>query len=201
MKFQHTAGVISVASIFVVSVVAAGQDRFTLTSPNGIAFSEFKGYDAWQLVSPSNVDGGVNAILGNAVMIKAFSEGIPADGQPVPDGAVMAKIEWSSKDNSDLPGAAMVADTLKNVGFMVKDAKRFPETDGWGYAQFNYDVGSGVFKPLGSEPDSRRRLVTNVTSGLSNSVISSLQDMRHGRHHVGRPSNPIRGRKRVDRAR
>ena len=152
MKFQHTAGVIGVASIFVVSVVAAGQDRFTLTSPNGVAFSEFKGYDVWQLVSPSNVDGGVKAILGNPVMMKAFSEGIPANGQPVPDGAVMAKIEWSSKDNSDLPGAAMVADTLKNVGFMMKDAKRFPETDGWGYAQFNYDVVSGAFKPLGSEP-------------------------------------------------
>jgi Cytochrome P460 len=45
-----------------------------------------------------------------------------------------------------------VADTLKNVGFMVKDAKRFPDTNGWGYAQFDYDAESGAFKPLGSTP-------------------------------------------------
>ena len=82
MKSQHiTASVIVTASIFVVSVVVAGQDRFTLTSPDGIAFSEFKGYDAWQVISPSQLDGGVKAIVGNPVMIKAFSEGIPVNGQ------------------------------------------------------------------------------------------------------------------------
>ena len=27
-------------------------------------------------------------------MIKAYSDGIPANGKPVPDGAAMAKIEW-----------------------------------------------------------------------------------------------------------
>ena len=151
MKSRHiTAGLIVTVSIFVVSVMVSGQDRFTLTSPDGIAFSEFKGYDAWQVISPSQMDGGIKAIVGNPVMIKAFSEGIPVNGQPVPDGAVMAKIEWSSKNNPDLPGAAKVPDTLRNVGFMVKDAKRFPETDGWGYAQFNYDAVSGTFKPLGS---------------------------------------------------
>jgi hypothetical protein len=44
MKRQHiTAVVIVAASVFVVSVVLAAQDRFTLKTPNGIAFSEFKG--------------------------------------------------------------------------------------------------------------------------------------------------------------
>ena len=130
----------------------AGEDRFTLTSPDGIAFGEFRGYDAWPVITPSQPDGIIKAIVGNPVMIKAFSEGIPGNGQPVPDGAVMAKIEWSSKNNPDLPGAARVPDMLKNVGFMVKDARRFPETDGWGYAQFDYDAASGTFKPLGSKP-------------------------------------------------
>ena len=153
MKARHiTVSGIVVASTLLVSVVVAGQDRFTLTSPDGIAFSEFRGYDAWPVISPSQIDTGVKAIVGNAVMIKAFSEGIPANGQPVPDGAVMAKIEWSSKNNPDLPGAGSVPDTLRNVGFMVKDAKRFPDTDGWGYAQFDYEAMSGTFKPLGSRP-------------------------------------------------
>ncbi len=29
-------------------VALAAQDRFTLKVPNGLAFSEFKGYDTWQ---------------------------------------------------------------------------------------------------------------------------------------------------------
>ena len=144
------AGVLVAASLFVVSVVVAAQDRFTLTSPDGIAFSEFRGYDAWQVIAPTQLDGGVKAIVGNPVMVKAFSDGIPSNGQTVPDGAMMAKIEWSAKSNPDLPGAARVTDTLKNVGFMVKDAKRFPDTNGWGYAQFDYDAVAGTFKPLGS---------------------------------------------------
>jgi hypothetical protein len=153
MKSRHIAASVLVTALtLVVSVVVAGQDRFTLTSPNGIAFSEFKGYDAWQVIAPSQLTGVVKAIVGNPVMIKAFSEGIPGNGQTVPDGAIMAKIEWSAKTNPDLPGAASVPDTLRNVGFMVKDAKRFPDTNGWGYAQFDYDAGSGTFKPLGSTP-------------------------------------------------
>ena len=145
-----SAGVLVAASIFVVSVVVAGQDRFTLTSPDGIAFSEFKGYDAWQVIAPSQLDGVVKTVVGNPVMLKAFRDGIPSNGQTVPDGAIMAKIEWSAKSNPDLPGAAKVVDTLRNVGFMVKDATRFPDTNGWGYAQFEYDVVSGTFTPLGS---------------------------------------------------
>jgi Cytochrome P460 len=144
------ASLIVTALISVVTVLVRAQDRFTLTSPDGIAFSEFRGYDAWQVIAPSQLDAGVKAIVGNPVMIKAFSEGIPANGQPVPDGAMMAKIEWSAKENPDLPGAARVPETLKNVGFMIKDAKRFRDSNGWGYAQFNYDGGSGTFKPLGS---------------------------------------------------
>src|SRR5687767_13596282 len=89
------ANLIFTALIFGVTVLVAGKDRFSLTSPDGIAFSEFKGYDAWQVIAASQLDGGVKAIVGNPVMVKAFSEGIPVNGQPVPDGALMAKIEWS----------------------------------------------------------------------------------------------------------
>ena len=150
MKSQHvTAGLIVTVALFVPSVRVSGEDRFSLVSPDGIAFSEFRGYDTWQVIAPSQLDGALKTIVGNSVMIKAFSEGIPVNGQPVPDGAVMAKIEWTAKSHPDLPGAGKVPDALKNVGFMVKDAKRFPDTNGWGYAQFDYDAVSGTFKPLG----------------------------------------------------
>ena len=53
---QITAPLIVAASVLVVSVVLTAQDRFTLKVPNGIAFSEFKGYEAWQVIAPSQPD-------------------------------------------------------------------------------------------------------------------------------------------------
>jgi hypothetical protein len=41
------------ACVFVVGMTRAAQDRFSVTSPNGIAFAEFKGYDPWQVIAPS----------------------------------------------------------------------------------------------------------------------------------------------------
>jgi hypothetical protein len=94
-------------SVLVAGGLVAAQDRFTLQSPNGIAFAEFKGYEAWQMISPSDPDRGrMRYIPGsrlhqsdsrNPAMIKAYSEGIRANGKTVPDGAVMAKLEWAKK--------------------------------------------------------------------------------------------------------
>jgi hypothetical protein len=153
----------SIASAFVMSMVLVAQDKFTLKAPNGIAFSEFKGYEAWQLIAPSDPDdaggcgtspapGCIKAILGNPVMIKAYSDGIPDNGKPVPDGAVMAKIEWAKKRTAAPPYAATLPGPLSGVSFMVKDSKRFPRTKGWGYATFRYDETSGNWTPFGDSP-------------------------------------------------
>ena len=163
MKHQHITTLV-VASVFVVSVAVTGQDRFAVRSPNGIAFSEFKGYDAWQLIAPSEADVAlgcisapcVKAILGNATMIKALNDGIPANGKPVPDGAAMAKVEWARKSNSSSPYAVSIPGALNGISFMVKDSKRFPDTNGWGYATFAYDASSDTFKPSTTNPLSAR---------------------------------------------
>ncbi|HEY2907454.1 MAG TPA: cytochrome P460 family protein [Vicinamibacterales bacterium] len=151
MKRRYiTASAIVVASIFAVSLALAAQDRFSLRVPDGLAFSEFKGYDAWQTIAPSQTDDGLKAILGNNVMISAYNAGIPANGAPVPDGAMMAKLEWSKKSNDESPYAVNIPDKLKSASFMIKDAKRFAESGGWGYAQFVYDAASDTFKPTGN---------------------------------------------------
>jgi hypothetical protein len=59
---------------------------------------------------------------------------------------MMAKIHWTPKQNEFFPEAA-VPDKLVNVDFMIKDSKRFADSGGWGYAVFDYDGGSGTFKP------------------------------------------------------
>jgi hypothetical protein len=153
MKRQRNPAIAIVALglALAAGVVHAGQDRSTLKAPNGVALSEFKGYESWQAIAPSQTEDGVKVILGNAVMIKAYQEGIPANGKPVPDGAMMAKIEWSKKQNTASPYSVTVPNTLKSLAFMEKDAKRFPDTNGWGYAQFAYDAPSDTLKPQQSD--------------------------------------------------
>ena len=133
------------------SIALAAQDRFTLKSPNGIAFSEIRGYETWQDVAVSQVDGGLKVIVGNDAMINAYRAGIPGNGKLFPDGSIIVKIEWSQKKNPESPYSVMVPDTLKSVSIIEKDSKRFPETSGWGYAQFLYDAASDTFTPYGSD--------------------------------------------------
>jgi hypothetical protein len=132
-----------------VAIAAQGaQDRFTLKSPNGIVFSEFRGYDGWQAVAPSATDDGIKAILANPVMINAYRSGSGA-GKPFPDGSMIAKIEWAKTPNADSPYDVTVPGALKSVSFIEKDSRRFKDTDGWGYAQFKYDAAAKTFTPTG----------------------------------------------------
>jgi hypothetical protein len=123
------------------------QDKYTLKVPNGLAFSEFRGYETWQVVSLSQDGSLVAAILANPVMIKAYLAGVPSNGKPFPDGAKMAKIHWNPKKNEAYPGQPLQPGTQHDVDFMVKDAKRFADSGGWGYAVFDYDAASDTFKP------------------------------------------------------
>src|SRR5579859_491814 len=72
----------------------SAQDKYDLKVPNGLAFSEFRGYEGWQVVSISQDGPLVAAILANPLMIKAYQSGVPGDSKPFPDGSKMAKIHW-----------------------------------------------------------------------------------------------------------
>ena len=126
-------------------------DKYAVKVPGGLAFSEFKGYESWSLVSISQNGKLVAAILGNPTIIEAFRAGVPGNGKPFPDGSRMAKIHWVPKQNESAPGPPTVPGALHDVDFMVKDGKRFPEGGGWGYGAFRYDVASGAFTPATTE--------------------------------------------------
>jgi hypothetical protein len=135
-----------------LAVLAAGaaisaQDRYTLKVPNGLAFSEFRGYDGWQVIAISQNGGLIAVILGNPAMISAYKAGVPGNGRPFPDGAKMAKIHWNPKTNETAPGQPLVPGTLHDIDFMAKDSKRFADSGGWGYAEFEYDAASDRFRP------------------------------------------------------
>jgi len=131
-------------------VALAAQDRFMLKVPDGLAFSEFKGYDTWQDVAVSQTETGLKVIAANPAMLNAYKSGIPGNGKHFPDGSKIVKIEWTSKKNPESPYFVMVPDTLKSVSVIEKDSKRFPNTSGWAYAQFAYDAASDTFTPVGT---------------------------------------------------
>lgn len=142
-----------VLTLFIGLTLLAQQDRYALRVPDGLAFSEFKGYDTWQTIAVSETRTSVKAILGNPTMIDAYKSGVPENGQLFPEGSKTVKIEWLKKQNPESPYFVEVPDVLKSLSFIEKDSKRFPNTHGWAFAKFEYDAGSKTFKPsvTGSE--------------------------------------------------
>ena len=129
------------------------QDKYTLKVPGGLAFSDFKGYEDWQAVGPSETDASsvIRLIVAKPVMIDAYKQGVPANGKPFPEGSRIAKIVWTPKKLTSPPFSASTPDTvpgdLTEVELIEKDSKRFPDTHGWGYGVFDYDVSSSRFTP------------------------------------------------------
>jgi len=150
-RVPFAAGALAATAVAVVNgITFAAQDRFTLKVPDGLAFSEFKGYDNWEPVSVSRTEDGLKVIAANPAMMEAFRNGVPSNGQPFPEGSKIAKIEWSEKKNSESPYFVMVPDVLRSVSFIEKDTRRFESSGGWGYAQYRFDAASDAFAPSGS---------------------------------------------------
>ena len=129
----------------------AAQDRYTLKLGK-LAFSDFRGYENWKDVAVSQTETQLKVIVANDVMMKAYRQGLPADGKFFPDGSKIVKIEWTFKKNPVSPYFVQIPDTLKAVDVIEKDSKRFPDTHGWAYANFIYDAASDTFAPEGTEP-------------------------------------------------
>jgi hypothetical protein len=146
INIRATVAIVVLPSVL-AGIALAAQDRYTLQVPGGLAFSEFRGYEDWQVVAASHNGDKIATILGNPAMIEAYKAGIPFNGKPVPDGARMAKIHWTVKKDESQPGEPIVPGALHDVDFMVKDSKRFADSGGWGYAEFEYDPASETFRP------------------------------------------------------
>jgi Cytochrome P460 len=145
-------GIAVVLAVLATGVAISAQDRYSLKVPNGLAFSEFKGYEDWHVISISHNGPHLAVILGNPMMIDAYKTGAPGNGKPFPDGAKMAKIHWEAKKNETAPGQPFQAGALHDIDFMLKDSKRFADSGGWGYGAFEYDNTSDTFR-LGNETD------------------------------------------------
>src|SRR5436190_13054720 len=128
------------------------QDKYALKSPSGIAFSDFRGYEDWAVVSSARTDEVLKVIVANPTMINAYKAGVPGNGQPFPEGSKIAKLQWKPKKSTEAPFVVDVPDLFTQAFVMEKDSKRFPKSGGWGYAVFNYDAAAKMFSPDAASP-------------------------------------------------
>jgi len=138
---------LSLCMIVVAGSTESAQDKYTLKSPSGIAFADFKGYEDWSVVSSARTDEVMKVIVANPAMISAYKSGIPGNGKPFPEGSKIAKLQWKFKKSTEAPFAVDVPDVFSQAFVIEKDSRRFPKSAGWGYAVFNYDAASDKFSP------------------------------------------------------
>jgi hypothetical protein len=143
----------AVAALAVLGAAAIyAQDKYALKSPSGIAFSDFRGYEDWSVVSSARTDEVLKVIVANPAMINAYKAGIPGNGQPFPEGSKIAKLQWKPKKSTEAPFVVDVPDIFAQAFFMEKDSKRFPKSGGWGYAVLNYEAASDKFTADAQSP-------------------------------------------------
>jgi hypothetical protein len=137
--------VLAVLGAAALSAQGQDKDKYSLKSPSGIAFSDFRGYEDWAAASSARTDEILKVIVANPTMITAYKAGIPGNGKPFPDGSMIVKLQWKPKKSTEAQFAVDVPDVFTQAFVMEKDSKRFPKTGGWGYAVFNYDAASDKF--------------------------------------------------------
>jgi hypothetical protein len=124
--------IIAISLTMFAGEAISAQDKYTVQVPNGLAFSEFRGFEDWRVVSVSQSGDEMKVILSNPVMINAYRAGITGGNKPFPDGAMLAKIHWITKKSTEAPSPTTVPDFLHDIDFMERDRKRFAATGNWG---------------------------------------------------------------------
>ncbi len=151
-------GKLTIATATAVLAVPSGtaiyaQDKYALVTTSGIAFSDFKGYEDWAMVSSARTDDILKVIVANPIMIAAYKAGVPGNGKPFPDGSKIAKLQWKQKKSTEATFDVDVPDVFTQAFVIEKDSKRFPSSGGWRYALFNYAAASDTFSADPSPSD------------------------------------------------
>lgn len=101
-------------------------------APNGITLPE--DYKDWRVISSSSRtdNNTMRIIVGNDKAIEAARQG---KTNPWPDGAMLGKLIWKNAVNPDWQEAVVPGEFVHSE-FMVKDAAKYKDTGGWGYARW-----------------------------------------------------------------
>lgn len=93
-----------------------------------------EGYRTWPLVAPAEEGKPLDelrAVLGNPIAMAAYAKG----QLPFPDGAVLVKLAWKRTPSGEFEPAS-VPGAATTVQVMVKDARKFADSGGWGFGRF-----------------------------------------------------------------
>jgi len=119
------------AAGFLYAALPSTEAAENAAAPTGVTIP--KGYRNWQVVAPSQRDDKdeIRLILGNDIAMKAYR----AKTLPFPDGSILAKLSYKRAksaefDNTFVPGEP------QRIEFMVKNAKKYAATGGWGFGRF-----------------------------------------------------------------
>ena len=144
-KSKRTIAIATAVFAVLGGTAVYAQDKYSLKSPSGIAFSDFRGYEDWAVVSSARTDEVLKVIVANPTMIEAYKAGVPNNGQSFPDGSKIVKLQWKPKKSTEAPFVVDVPDVFTQAFVIEKDSNRFPQSGGWGYALFNYEAASDSF--------------------------------------------------------
>jgi hypothetical protein len=122
------------ATVPVAAQYAAPISARVAPAPNGIPF--IPDYVDWKPISTTHrFDNQTQrVILGNPVAMKAIAA---RRIMPWPDGTTFAKVAWSEAPDVHREGSAA---RFVQVELMIKDARRFSSTEGWGFARWRGDA-------------------------------------------------------------
>ncbi len=106
-----------------------------LTMPdNNLTFAMIEGYQDYKIVATHfrTDKNELRYILANEIGYNALKE----KAKVMPEGSKIVKIGWSVKKMPSF-SAALEADEIQRVEYMIKDSKKFDaDGDHWGYARF-----------------------------------------------------------------
>ncbi|MES2418759.1 MAG: cytochrome P460 family protein [Bacteroidota bacterium] len=102
-------------------------------APNGIAY--ISDYRNWKAISTTDRfdNGTMRIIFANEVAVAAIK------AQQInswPDGSILAKAAWKQEVAAD---GSVSTGQFVQVEFMIKDSKKYAETEGWGWARWKGD--------------------------------------------------------------
>jgi hypothetical protein len=96
----------------------ANNDKYSLVSPGGIAFSDFRGYEDWSAASSARTEAALpdeilKVIVANPTMIKAYKAGVPGNGQLFPEGSMIVKLRCLSAGFRDGEGQQEISENRR----------------------------------------------------------------------------------------
>ena len=95
-RFAVAATALGTLLIAAGSGAGAAQEG-TRASAQRLPFSDFKGYEDWQVVAVSQTDELLKVMVANPTMIAAYKAGVPGNGKPFPDGSNIARSSGSRR--------------------------------------------------------------------------------------------------------